>query len=81
MAVSQHVKEYDRARTLETLCDVWTHNRDRAIAKAIEYARTAKDTHDEGLLKQAKQQRELAEMFDDQLKRDRAELSALRCKL
>lgn len=80
MTASQHVKDYDRARSLETLCDVWTHNRDDAMAKAVEYARAARDAHDEKLLKQAQWQRELAEMFDDRLKRDRDELARLRGK-
>lgn len=67
-----------RARTLETLCSVWTHNRDRRLQKAVEYARAAKETRSEGLLKQARWQRDLAKMFDERLKRDRAELSRLR---
>ena len=78
--LSQHVRNYDRARTLETICDVWAHNRDWAIDKAMEYARAAMDEHDEELLKQARWQRKLADMFDERLKRDRTELSALRCK-
>ena len=43
MTASQHVKDYDRARSLETLCDVWAHNRDWAIDKATKYARAAMD--------------------------------------
>ncbi len=78
MTASQHVKDYDRARTLETLCDVWTHNRDDAMAKAVEYARAARDAHDEELLRQARWQRKLAQMFDERLKRDRAELARMR---
>lgn len=78
MTASQHVKDYDRAQLLETLCRVWEVNREWAIERAMEYARTARDTHDEGLLKQAKWQRELADMFDERLKRDRAELVSLR---
>lgn len=78
MPTSKHQQAHERARTLETLCDVWTHNRDDAMAKAVEYARAARDAHDEKLLKQAQWQRELAEMFDDRLKRDRAKLASLR---
>ena len=76
--LSQHVRNYDRARSLETLCDVWAHNRDWAIDKATKYARAAMDAHDEELLNQARWQRKLADMFDERLKRDRAELASLR---
>ena len=74
MPTSKQVKAYDRARTLETLCEVWAHNRDKAIDKAIEYARAARDTHSAALLDQAQRQRDLATLFDNRLKHDRAEL-------
>ena len=78
MPTSKHQQAHERARTLETLCSVWEVNREWAIERAMQYAQTAKDTHDEKLLKQAQWQRELAEMFDDRLKRDRARLASLR---
>lgn len=78
---SEHVRNYDRARTLETLCRVWEVNRDNAMTEAVKYAQSAKETHDEGLLKQAKWKRDSAEWFDERLKRDRAELARLRGEL
>lgn len=78
MPASQHVKSYDRARLLETVISVKETTRDGAIAKALDHARIARETHDQGHAREAIRQREFAQWLDSRIRENREQLARLR---
>ena len=77
MTANKNVEDYDRARTLKTIIGVREHVRDEAIAKAIKHAQIARETRSQEHAREAIWQRDLARSISDDIRRNRAELSAL----